>query len=106
MNRYPVWKYAIMLIVLIVAALYTAPNFFGEAPAIQVSSAKTTVKVDTSVQARVEEALKGANITPDQVQFEGSSVRVRVDSTDTQLRAKDAIERVLVPDASDPSYVV
>ncbi len=106
MNRYPVWKYAIMLIVLIVAALYTAPNFFGEAPAIQVSSAKTTVKVDSSVQARVEEALKGANITPDQVQFEGNSVRVRVDSTDTQIRAKDAIERVLVPDATDPSYVV
>jgi preprotein translocase subunit SecD len=106
MNRYPVWKYAIMVIVLIVAALYTAPNFFGEAPAVQVSAAKTTVKVDTGVQSRVEEALRAANITPDLVQFDGTSVRVRLDSTDTQIQAKDAIERALVPDAANPSYVV
>ena len=62
MNRYPVWKYAILVIVLLVGVLYTLPNFFGEAPAVQVSSAKATVKVDTAVQQRlwtVSEELTG-----------------------------------------------
>jgi preprotein translocase subunit SecD len=62
MNRYPVWKYAIMVIALLVGAIYTLPNFFGEAPAVQVSSGKATVKVDSTTQVRVEEALKAAGI--------------------------------------------
>ncbi|KRD22131.1 MULTISPECIES: protein translocase subunit SecD [Acidovorax] len=106
MNRYPVWKYAILVIVLLVGALYTLPNFFGEAPAVQVSSAKATIKVDTAVQQRVEEALKAAGLTPDFVALEGNSVRARFDASDTQLKAKDAIQKALVPDASDPSYIV
>jgi len=106
MNRYPVWKYAILVIVLLVGVLYTLPNFFGEAPAVQVSSAKATVKVDTAVQQRVEEALKAAGVTPDFVELEGNSVRARFDAPDTQLKAKDAIQKALVPDASDPSYIV
>ncbi|MGA0572145.1 protein translocase subunit SecD [Variovorax sp. VNK109] len=106
MNRYPVWKYAIIVVVLLVSALYAAPNFFGESPAVQVSAAKTTVKVDTAVQARVEEALKAAGITPELIQFDGTSVRARFDSTDTQLRARDVIQRALVPDANDASFVV
>ena len=48
MNRYPVWKYAIIVIVLLVGLIYALPNFFGEAPAVQVSAAKSTVKVDDS----------------------------------------------------------
>ena len=106
MNRYPVWKYAILVIVLLVGVLYTLPNFFGEAPAVQVSSAKATVKVDAAVQQRVEEALKAAGVTPDFVALEGNSVRARFAASDTQLKAKDAIQKALVPDASDPSYIV
>ncbi|CAN7193152.1 protein translocase subunit SecD [Acidovorax delafieldii] len=106
MNRYPVWKYAILVIVLLVGALYTLPNFFGEAPAVQVSSAKATIKVDTAVQQRVEEALKAAGVTPDFVALEGNSVRARFDTPDTQLKAKDAIQKALVPDGNDPSYIV
>ncbi len=107
MNRYPVWKYAILVIVLLVGTLYTLPNFFGEAPAVQVSSAKpSAVKVDTSVLQRVEDALKAANITPVSVSLEGNSVRAQLDSVETQGKAKDAIQRVLVPNESDVSYVV
>ena len=106
MNRYPVWKYAILVIVLLVGALYTLPNFFGEAPAVQVSSAKATVKVDAAVQQRVEDALKAAGVAPDFVALEGNSVRARFDTPDNQLKAKDAIQKALVPDASDPSYIV
>lgn len=106
MNRYPVWKYAILVIVLLIGALYTLPNFFGEAPAVQVSSAKATIKVDTAVQKRVEEALQGAGVVSDSVVFDGNSVRARFDTPDTQLKAKDAIEKALIPDPSDPPYIV
>jgi preprotein translocase subunit SecD len=106
MNRYPVWKYAILVIVLLVGILYTLPNFFGEAPAVQVSSAKATVKVDAAVQQRVEDALKAAGVTADFVALEGTSVRARFDTPDTQLKAKDAIQKALIPDETDPSFVV
>ncbi|MFN9727230.1 protein translocase subunit SecD [Acidovorax sp.] len=106
MNRYPVWKYAILVIVMLVGALYTLPNFFGEAPAVQVSSAKATIKVDTAVQQRVEDTLKAAGLAPDFVALEGNSVRARFDTPDNQLKAKDAIQKALIPDAADPSYIV
>ena len=106
MNRYPVWKYAIMVIVLLVGMIFTLPNLFGEAPAVQVSAAKATAKVDPAIQQRVEDALKAAGITPDAISFEGGSIKVRLDSTDNQLKARDAIQRALVPDTADPSYIV
>ena len=106
MNRYPVWKYAIIVVALLVGILYTLPNFFGEAPAVQVSSAKATVKVDAAVLARVQAALDEAGVTTDLIGLEGTSVRARFDTPDTQLKAKDAIQKALVPDASDPMYIV
>jgi preprotein translocase subunit SecD len=106
MNRYPVWKYAIIVIALLVGAIYTLPNFFGEAPAVQVSSGKATVRVDTATQAKVVQALAAAGIQPEVVTLDNASVRVRVANTDTQLKAKDAIERALIPDPKDRSYVV
>ncbi len=106
MNRYPAWKYAIILVALLIASLYTLPNFFGEAPAVQVSSAKASVKIDAATVARVEQALKNAGILTDAVSLEGTSVKARFGDTDTQLKAKDAIEKALSPDPSSPSYVV
>ncbi|MDP3699812.1 MAG: protein translocase subunit SecD [Hylemonella sp.] len=106
MNRYPVWKYAIIVIALLVGAIYTAPNFFGEAPAVQVSAAKAVLKVDSSTQSRVELALQEAGLRPDAISLEAGSLRVRMDSTDNQLKAKDAIQRALVKDAGDPEYIV
>jgi preprotein translocase subunit SecD len=106
MNRYPVWKYAIIVIAMLLGALYTLPNFFGEAPAVQVSSGKVTVKVDNSTLVKVEEALKAAGLAPDTVTFDGNSIRARFDTTDNQLKAKDAIEKALIPDATNPSFIV
>lgn len=106
MNRYPVWKYVIIVIALLVGAVYTAPNFFGEAPAVQVSPAKASQKVDAATQARVETALKEAGIAPDAISLEGGSLRVRLESTDLQLKAKDAIQRALTRDPADPDYIV
>src|SRR3990167_5973249 len=106
MNRYPMWKYAIILVALVVGALFTLPNFFGEAPAVQVSAAKSSVKVDSTTQVRVEAALKAAGITADLVTIDGNSLKVRLDGTDAQLKAKDLIQKALNPDAGNPGYVV
>ena len=106
MNRYPVWKYIVILITLVVAVIYTLPNFFGEAPAVQVSAGKTTVRVDGATLSRVDGALQAAGVTPQRLTLEGQSVWARFDTPDTQLKAKDAIERSLNPDAADPSYIV
>ena len=106
MNRYPVWKYAIIVIALLVGVLYTLPNFFGEAPAVQVSSAKATIKVDNAVLQKVEEALKAADVKPDVLSIEGTSVRARFNTPDEQLKAKDVIQKALIPDANDPAYIV
>ncbi|MFY9183166.1 MAG: protein translocase subunit SecD [Limnohabitans sp.] len=106
MNRYPVWKYAIIVIAMLLGVVYTLPNFYGEAPAVQVSSAKATIKVDTSTLQKVEDALKAAAITPQTVALDGTSIRARFQSTDEQLKAKDAIQKALILDAADPQFVV
>ena len=106
MNRYPIWKYTIIVIALVVGFLYTLPNFFGEAPAVQVSSAKVTIKVDDSTKLRVEEILKAAGLTADFVTLDNTSVKARFGNTETQLKAKDAIQKALIPDAANAGYIV
>ena len=106
MNRYPVWKFAIIVIALLLGLVYTLPNFFGEAPAVQVSSSKVSSKVDTATLARVEDALKAANVPSAAVTLEGTSVKARFETTEQQLKAKDAIQKALIPEGSDNGYVV
>ena len=112
MNRYALWKYLLIAAVLLVAGIYTLPNFYGESPAVQISSGKSTVKIDEAVKGRVEAALAGANLKPNGVFFEQgaqqNTVRVRFDPTQSeeQLQAREAIEKALNPDRTDPSYIV
>ena len=106
MNRFPIWKYAIIAIAVLLGLLYTLPNFFGESPAVQVSSAKATVKVDTGLLGRIEQILSAEKITHTGIALDGPSIKARFADTDTQLKAKDLIARALNPDASDPTYVV
>ena len=88
MNRYPLWKYVILLVALLVGLIYTLPNLFGEAPAVQISSGRATLKIDSSVATRVEEVLTQAGLKADFVQFEGNSVKARFADTDAQIRPK------------------
>lgn len=106
MNRYPVWKYALLLVALLIGLVYTLPNLFGEAPAVQVSSGRSTVKVDGTVATRVEKALIAAGLNADFVQFEAGSVKARFADTDAQIKAKDAISKALNPDPTDVSFIV
>ncbi|WP_426177306.1 protein translocase subunit SecD [Massilia sp. TWR1-2-2] len=110
MNRYPLWKYILIAITLVLGALYTVPNYFGESPALQVTTGKTTVKVNSATTEQVAAALKQEGITPDRVALEGegngTSVRVRFPTTDAQFKAKLALERDLNRDQADPDYIV
>jgi preprotein translocase subunit SecD len=106
MNRYPLWVYVTIAAAVVIGFLYTLPNFFGESPAVQVSSAKATVKVDQSTLSRVESALKENVIEPTGVFLDTSGVKARFANTDTQLKARDAIERALNTDPANPSYTV
>ena len=110
MNRYPLWKYILIAITLVLGALYTAPNYFGESPALQVTTGKATVKVTSATTTQVEAALKQEGIAPDRVSLDGqgnsTSVRVRFPTTDAQFKAKLALERDLNKDPTDPDYIV
>jgi len=110
MNRYPLWKYLTVLFAVIIGLLYTLPNFFGESPAVQVSSAKATIKIDQGMLGRIEGLLKTANIAHTGSSFEMNgpvgTVRFRFANTDTQIQARDLIEKSLNPNPADPSYTV
>jgi preprotein translocase subunit SecD len=93
MNRYPFWKYALIAIAIIVSALYAAPNLFGEVPAVQVAGTRAAIKVDAALRTRLEEALKAAGVKVTEVEQEGDAVRFRLPDTDTQLKARDVIQK-------------
>ena len=93
MNRYPLWKYAIIAIALVVGIFYTLPNFFPEVPAVQVSSSKA--KVDTALLGTVEDALKAANIPYRGATLDATGVKVRLPDPDTQIKTRDVLQAKL-----------
>jgi len=110
MNRYPLWKYLVILVALLIGALYSLPNFFGEAPAVQISTAKPTVKIDLNTQTRIEKILADASINSTGLFFEKTgnvgTIKVRFNNTDIQLRARDVLQQKLNTDHSDPNYTI
>ena len=95
MNRYPLWKYILIGITLVVAFLYTLPNFFGEVPAVQASPARATEQADTALLGRAETALKAAGLAYSGLELTGNSIKVRLASTDEQIKAKDVLQTAL-----------
>ena len=110
MNRYPLWKYLLIALVLAMGVLYTVPNFFGESPAVQISSAKATLKLGPDAVGRVQQALEGAGVRAEGAFYEelgnSGTVRVRFANTDLQFKAKTVLEQALNKDPGDPSYLV
>jgi preprotein translocase subunit SecD len=105
-NRYPAWGYALIAFAILVAFLYTLPNFYGESPAVQVAPAKATVRADSATLAQVEAALKQANLPYERIQADASGIKVRFADADTQIRAYDALNQALNPEKDNPSYAV
>jgi preprotein translocase subunit SecD len=110
MNRYPLWKYIVIVASILLGALYTVPNYFGESPALQVTSGRSTANVTRDVVPMVAAALKKGNIVADAITFDGtgvsSSVRVRFSSPDTQFAAKLLLEKELNANPEEPVYLV
>ncbi|MDQ1817838.1 protein translocase subunit SecD [Massilia sp. CCM 9210] len=110
MNRYPVWKYILIVIALLFGALYTAPNYFVESPALQVTTGSSTLKITRSTADQVEAALAAAGIKSDGLSLDGTgsttSVRARFATTDAQFKAKLALEKALNRDPAEPDYIV
>ena len=106
MNRYPLWKYLMVALTLVVSAVYTLPNFFGEVPAVQISPLKTTAKVDNSVLQAVEQTLKASSIPYNGIFTDPNSIKVRFRDTDTQLKAKDVLSKALNPDSENPAFIL
>ena len=92
MTRYPLWKYLLIGMALVIAFIYTLPNFFGDVPAVQVMPVRTTEKVDVVLLQRVEAALKTAGIATEGVSLDPRGVKARFADTDTQIKAKDALQ--------------
>ncbi|MDK2124007.1 protein translocase subunit SecD [Parachitinimonas caeni] len=95
MNRYPIWKYLVIVVCLVVASIFTLPNFFGESPAVQVSGARSTINVDQAVMAKVEQALAAQKIQTAGLLLENNSLKVRFKDTEVQLHAKSVIQEAL-----------
>ena len=106
MNRYSIWKYLTIAFALTIGGLYTLPNFFGESPAVQISSAKSSQKLPLDLPAQVDTILNGVSITPAASSFEPNNFKIRLGSSEEQLKAKDALQQALNPNASNPSYVI
>ncbi|HAN54959.1 MAG TPA: protein translocase subunit SecD, partial [Betaproteobacteria bacterium] len=92
MNRFPLWKYILIAVVLLVSALYTLPNFYGEVPAVQISSTRAAIKTDATLLQQVQDELKAQNIPYTGAFLDANSVKVKFASTDIQLKAKDALQ--------------
>ena len=95
MNRYPLWKYIVIAVAMLLGLIYTLPNFFGESPAVQVSPMRGMTKVDQGLMKQVEEALKKNNLPYQGVAFDSSGVKVRFGDADTQIKAKDILQSQL-----------
>lgn len=98
MNRYPLWKYLLVMVVIIFGFIYTLPNFYGESPAVQVLPLRANLKADHALLQRVDQAIRAANLGAEGVVLDSTSVKVRFNSTDTQLKAKDILQSQLGDD--------
>lgn len=92
------WKYIFVAIVILIGLLYTIPNFFGESPAVQVTPAKASVKVDSALLGQVEAIFKQEKIEYDGIFLDQRGVKARFKNTDTQIKAKDILQNNLGKD--------
>ncbi|WP_293276246.1 protein translocase subunit SecD [Neisseria sp. oral taxon 014] len=95
MNRYPLWKYLLIAFTVVLAVIYSLPNFFGETPAVQVSTNRQSIIINSQTEAKVAAALKAANIPTDGMFVVDNSLKVRFKDAETQLKGRDVIENTL-----------
>jgi preprotein translocase subunit SecD len=110
MNRYPLWKYLVIAVALLIGVVFSIPNLFGEVPAIQIAGSKTSSKIDLNTQEKADLALANAKISSNgsfyEAQGSSGTIKIRFKDTDTQLKAKDLLEKELNADFSNPDYII
>ena len=97
LNRYPLWKYLMVVLTIAIAALYALPNIYGEDPAIQITGARGA-SVDMSTLDSITQALNEKGLSQKSIALEDGSILVRFNDTDTQLSARDVINEALGKD--------
>ncbi len=95
MNRYPIWKYVLIALAMLIGTLYTVPNFYGESPAVQISPERSANAVNLESMKKVEQALSAAGLSPNGVFLDGNSIKARFKDTDTQLKARDVLQQAM-----------
>ncbi|MEL7798698.1 MULTISPECIES: protein translocase subunit SecD [Idiomarina] len=90
LNKYPLWKNLLVILVVLVAALYALPNIYGEDPAVQIS-ANRNATIDTSTMDRVKSSLENVGIQAKSIALEEEQLLVRLNSDDEQLKARESI---------------
>ena len=95
MNRYPLWKYLLILGVLALACVYAAPNLYAPDPAVQISAQNSSATLDEETLANVSAALDTAGIALAGVAMEGNSGLIRLRDRDQQLAAKQVVQQAL-----------
>jgi len=94
LNRYPLWKYIMLVVVIAVGLLYALPNLYGEDPAVQITGARGVAASEQTL-IQVQNTLKEEKITAKSVALEEGAILARFDTTDIQLRAREALMAVL-----------
>ncbi|UOO88572.1 protein translocase subunit SecD [Vitreoscilla massiliensis] len=95
MNRYPLWKYLLIAVLVVLSCLYTIPNFYGETPAVQISTNRQAIQINDALAQKVSTALTQAKISTDGQFFDGGSLKVRFNSEEDQIKARDVIDKTL-----------
>ncbi|HAL67973.1 MAG TPA: protein translocase subunit SecD, partial [Pseudomonas sp.] len=99
LNKYPLWKYALILLVLAIGFIYSAPNLYPDDPAVQISGASSALQVNQADLDRVSKALVDANIAVKGVSLgEKGSGLIRLTNQEDQLPAKDVVRKALGDD--------
>ena len=94
LNRFPLWKNLMVIIITLIGSLYALPNLYGEDPSVQISGTRGQ-EATTETLAQVNNALASLNISPKATQLENGSILVRLEKDDQQLPAKEKISEVL-----------
>ena len=95
MNRYPLWKYLLIAVLVVLSCLYTIPNFYGETPAVQISTNRQAIQINDDLAQKVNAALTQANIKTDGQFFDSGSLKIRFNSEEEQIKARDVIDKTL-----------
>lgn len=95
MNRYPLWKYLLIAFTILIATLYTIPNFFGVTNAVQISTTRQSIPINEALMSRVDAELKKAKLPNNGMFLDGRSLKIKFSDPGIQLRAREVLQQDL-----------